>query len=171
MPTACRPLQTCPRAGSLFASSNAKKEMQAMANSSNYWFDWRIRGIPSDIWIRFSDSIGQLITKEKLTPDESRFLTTPNQVNFALTGQVAAAAPAVAETAKSKASVTEIFDIRGGIRAAHVHYKGSIYMLNDAQWKRFSTLVVNDFKTKLEAAGAIGFDQVLDISEAAAKIA
>lgn len=142
-----------------------------MANSSNYWFDWRIRGIPSDIWVRFSDSIGQLISKEKLTPVEGRFVTTPNQVNFALTGQMAAVAPAVAETAKAKASMPEIFDIRGGIRAAHVHYKGSIYMLNDAQWKRFSTVVVNDFKAKLEAAGTVGFDQVLDISETAVKIA
>jgi hypothetical protein len=138
-----------------------------MANTPSYWFDWRIRGIPSDVWQRFSDSIGQLINKEKLTAVDVRYLMTPNQVNFALAAQMPVAG-AVAEGARSKAAVTEIFDIRGGMKALHVHYKGGIYMLNDAQWKRFTNLVVSDFKTRLESAGSISFDQALDIADTAA---
>lgn len=143
-----------------------------MANSPNVLFDWRIRGIPSDVWVRFSDSIGQLIAKEKLTPVDARFLTTPNQVNFAMAGAAQAAAETVkAEAApKAKSLAREFFDIRGGMKALHVHYKGEIYLLNDAQWKRFTSMVVTDFKAKLDAAGAIGFDQTLDIAEAANRI-
>lgn len=141
-----------------------------MDNMHSYLFDWRIRGIPSDIWQRFSENIGQLISKEKLTAVEMGHLMTPNQVNFALSRQSAVMDMAVAETTvKSKAISREFFDIRGGMKAPHVHYKGAIYMLNDAQWKKFTALVVNDFKTKLETAGSINFDQALDVAETAAK--
>jgi hypothetical protein len=138
-----------------------------MANLPSYVLDWRTRGIPSDIWVRFADAIGQLIQKEKLTAVDMRYVTTPNQASFAFAGR---AAQAMAETTRAKAAATEIYDIRGGMKAAHVHYKGAIYMLNDAQWKRFTTLVVNDFKAKLDAAGTIGFEQVMDISEAAVSL-
>jgi hypothetical protein len=138
-----------------------------MANLPSYVLDWRIRGIPSDIWVRFADAIGQLVQKEKLTAVDMRYVTTPNQASFAFASR---AAQAMAETTRAKATATEIYDIRGGMKAAHVHYKGAIYMLSDTQWKRFTTLVVNDFKARLEAAGTIGFDQVVDISEASASL-
>jgi len=141
-----------------------------MSNTPSYWSDWRIRGIPSDIWVRFADPIGQLITKSKLTPVDSRHLVTANQVAYALAGQAAVMASTSAETTKAKQSATETFDIRGGMKAPHVHYKGGIYMLNDAQWKSFTTLVINDFKSKLDSAGAISFDRALDISETASKM-
>lgn len=141
-----------------------------MTNTPNYWFDWRIRGIPSDIWVRFSDRIGQLITKEKLVAIDARQFVTPNQIAFALSGQMPPTVPAVAETAKAKANVLDIYDIRGGMKTPHVHFKGAIYALNDAQWKAFTAVVVADFKNKLESAGAVSFDQALDIAETAARL-
>jgi hypothetical protein len=139
--------------------------------SNSLIFDWRIRGIPSDIWLRYADKIGQLITKEKLTPINSRLVTTPNQVNLALAGAASAATTATAtmtrDVGKTKAisSATEWFDIRGGMKALHVHYNGEIYLLNEAQWKRFTTMVIDDFKAKLETAKVVGFDTTLDIAE------
>lgn len=137
-----------------------------MANIPNQIFDWRLRGIPSDIWAHFSDSIGQLIAKEKLAPVDARTLTTPNQVNFALSGLMAPAA----ELPKAKSAAVEIFDIRGGMKALHVHYKGAIYLLNEKQWRTFTGMVIKDFKAKLDAAGAISFDQALDIAETSQRI-
>lgn len=137
-----------------------------MASIPNQIFDWRLRGIPSDIWAHFSESIGQLIAKEKLVPVDAHTLTTPNQVNFAFSG-LTVAAP---ETAKTKSASYEIFDIRGGMKALHVHYKGAIYMLNEKQWRTFTGMVIKDFKAKLDAAGAVSFDQALDIAETAQRI-
>jgi hypothetical protein len=141
-----------------------------MANSTDYILDWRIRGIPSDVWVRFSDAIGQLVQKEKLTAVDARYLTTPNQANLAFAGHTAKVLAEPTTRGKAIANVTEIYDIRGGMKAAHVHYKGAVYMLNETQWKRFTALVVNDFRAKLDSAGAIGFDQVMDISEVAASL-
>lgn len=137
-----------------------------MISIPSHILDWRIRGIPSDIWTNFSESIGQLISKEKLKPVDARTLTTPNQVHFAMSG-LPAQAP---EMARAKSSAQEIFDIRGGMKALHVHYKGDIYLLNEKQWKSFTSVVVKDFKAKLEAAGAISFDQAMDIAEAGQRI-
>ena len=137
-----------------------------MTSIPRHILDWRIRGIPSDIWTNFSESIGQLIAREKLKPIDARTLTTPNQAHFAMAGLVSQAP----EMARAKSSAQEIFDIRGGMKALHVHHKGNIYLLNEKQWKSFTSLVVKDFKARLEAAGAISFDQALDIAEAGQKI-
>ncbi len=137
-----------------------------MISIPSHILDWRIRGIPSDIWANFSESIGQLIVKEKLKPIDARTITTPNQANLALSGLVSQ----TPEVARAKINVQEIFDIRGGMKALHVHYKGDIYMLNEKQWKSFTNLVIKDFKAKLDAAGAISFDQAVDIAETGQKI-
>lgn len=142
-----------------------------MDSTQRYLFDWRIRGIPSDIWQRFSENIGELIQKEKLTAVDAGHLMTPNQVNFALSGQSVMMDMAVAgPTVKRSAISREIFDIRGGMKAPHLHYKGAVYMVNAAQWKKFTTLVVNDFRARLETAGSISFDQALDVAETAATL-
>jgi hypothetical protein len=137
-----------------------------MISIPSHILDWRIRGIPSDIWANFSESIGQLIVKEKLKPIDARTITTPNQASFAMSGLLSQ----TPELARAKSSAQEIFDIRGGMKALHVHYKGDIYMLNEKQWKSFTNLVIKDFKAKLDAAGAISFDQAVDIAETGQKI-
>jgi hypothetical protein len=85
-----------------------------------------------------------------------------------LTGAAPAAATAMTrDVGKTKAitSAAEWFDIRGGMKALHVHYNGEIYLLSEVQWKRFTTMVVDDFKAKLETAKVVAFDTALDIAE------
>jgi hypothetical protein len=58
------------------------------------------------------------------------------------------------------------FEIRGGLRAPHIHLDGKIYLLNDEQWQVFSARVVEDFKARLAGAQALTLDQLASIGEA-----
>ena len=58
-----------------------------------------------------------------------------------------------AEAAGSDAimNIDYLVDPRGGKRTPHLHYKGEIYLLNEKQWKDFSSKVLQDFSKKLAA--------------------
>jgi len=57
------------------------------------------------------------------------------------------------------------FPCPGGIRFAHLHFKGDVYKLNDKQWSEFSTQVIKNFQDKLSKVKAISFEKVMEISE------
>lgn len=56
----------------------------------------------------------------------------------------------------------------GGMKLAHLHYAGDIYVLTESQWADFSKSVMMSFTDKLRSAGKVTFDQVMNISEAVA---
>jgi hypothetical protein len=60
------------------------------------------------------------------------------------------------------------FDIRGGMKAPHIHLDGKIYLLNERQWAEFSTKVIVDFQERLDKAKSIliNFDQLTSVAEA-----
>ena len=99
-----------------------------------------IYGGPRDLWIRNEKIVGELITKYKLQP-------------------YAAAA------ARNKAVMYDP-DIRGGIRMAHLHAKGNIYLVEEKAWNEFSGRVLRDFRAKLETAQSVNFEQLMDIGDA-----
>ncbi len=98
-----------------------------------------IYGGPRDIWIRNEKLLGELIAKWKLQP--------------------------YAAVAGKKAYMYDP-DIRGGIRLAHLHAKGNIYLVDEKQWKDFSGRVMRDFRARLESAQSVNFEQLMDLSEA-----
>ena len=98
-----------------------------------------IYGGPRDIWIRNEKLLGELIAKWKLQP--------------------------YAQAGRNKA-VTYDPDIRGGIRLAHLHANGNIYLVQEKQWKEFSGKVIKDFQVKLGSAQSVSFEQLMDISDA-----
>ena len=49
--------------------------------------------------------------------------------------------------------------IRGGIRAAHLHFSGKIYMLNAEQWAKFSGAIIADCKAKLAKVKEVSFEE------------
>jgi hypothetical protein len=63
------------------------------------------------------------------------------------------------------------FDIRGGMKAPHIHLDGKIYLLNEVQWSEFSEKVIVDIQERLEKAKSIpmNFDQLTGVAEAAVK--
>ena len=54
----------------------------------------------------------------------------------------------------------------GGLKCAHLHFRGDIYLLTDKQWKEYSGVVVRDLQKKLGAAETVSFDNLMEISEA-----
>ena len=98
-----------------------------------------IYGGPRDIWIRNEKLLGELIAKWKLQP--------------------------YAQAGRNKAVMYDP-DIRGGIRLAHLHAKGNIYLVDERQWKEFSGKVIKDFQAKLEKAQSVNFEELMDISDA-----
>ncbi len=58
-----------------------------------------------------------------------------------------------------------------GIPAAHLHYKGEIYLLNTKQWKAFSTGLMAEFQAKIGKAKTISFEQLQIMSDAVEKLA
>lgn len=99
-----------------------------------------IYGGPRDIWVKNEKMLGELIAKWKLQPY-------------------------AAQAGKNKAFMYDP-GIRGGIRMAHLHAKGNIYLVDEKQWKDFSGRVIRDFQAKLEKAQSVSFEQLMDISEA-----
>jgi hypothetical protein len=58
----------------------------------------------------------------------------------------------------------------GGIKQSHLHYKGSVYLLNDEQWKSFSSEVMKVIQDRLAKAHSVSFTQLLDVSDAVTQI-
>lgn len=54
----------------------------------------------------------------------------------------------------------------GGIPAAHIHYKGQIYLLNTKQWKAFSNGLMTEFQAKMSKTKTVSFDQLQNFSAA-----
>ena len=57
------------------------------------------------------------------------------------------------------------FPFPGGLKVPHLHFKDEIYYLEHEQWKRFSSMVMVDFRKKLDQAGVVSYDQFMDITE------
>jgi hypothetical protein len=124
---------------------------------------WIIRGIPVDFWLKYADTIGAFVKENKLKPVEQGNFVTKGDLAFANLMKGEMATPAV--TQKAAAYVPRIINPRGGLKIPHLHYNGETYILNAAQWQKFSGLIVKDFQAKISKAGAVNFDQLLDISE------
>ncbi len=54
---------------------------------------------------------------------------------------------------------------RGGKKFAHLHYQGDVYLLNEEQWKDFSTSIIADMSKKLAASKNVSFTGILDLSD------
>lgn len=54
----------------------------------------------------------------------------------------------------------------GGIRIAHLHFKGELYLLTREQWREFSGAAIREFRQKMKQANDVNFSQLMEISEA-----
>ena len=72
----------------------------------------------------------------------------------------AAAVHTAAVTSTAAAHYLDI-EIRGGIRAAHLHFDSKIYLLNEKQWAEVSQKIVADCVAKLAKVKKIEFDDAV----------
>lgn len=69
-------------------------------------------------------------------------------------------------TIKQKAEAREIAEYPwwwkyGGIRVAHLHYNGDVYLLNNEQWRAFSKSLIKVMATQIEHANTVSFENAL----------
>jgi hypothetical protein len=91
-------------------------------------------------WSKAAKSIGEFIRGNKLAP----VVITP-------------------VFAEPRASAKRVIDlgIRGGIRAAHLHFDDKIYLLDAEQWAKFSGSIIAASKARLENVKTVGFEQAM----------
>lgn len=52
----------------------------------------------------------------------------------------------------------------GGIRAPHIHLDGELYQLTPDQWAVISREIVGGLREKLDHAGTVGFEKIMELS-------
>lgn len=101
--------------------------------------------------------VAETIEKYSLKPVEAvhtaSYLNTPTPSEITIATDLQPVKPPV------------IRPLSGGIKVAHLHYKGEIYLMSSEQWNEFSGRVVKGFQTRLAAAKSVDFEHLMELSE------
>jgi hypothetical protein len=120
------------------------------------WRKW-IWGIPADIWIKNAGISERLIKAGQATRIDPQSLPPIGDIAGGIT-------PVAREAEKSKAPAILKIQFPGGIRFAHLHYKGDVYQVSPEGWKEFTQVVMDGMMQKLKAAKGVSFEQVMEVS-------
>jgi hypothetical protein len=111
-------------------------------------------GIRADFWHLKENLIGEFIAKNKIPVLEK----ISNAVIEEHTRDVAGALNPIS----AKISIDKIKNWPGGLKNPHLHFKGNVYLLDDAQWNKFSAPILKELSTKLTSLPSISFDGLVD---------
>jgi len=114
---------------------------------------WKYGG-RADLWIRNIAVVNEFITKNNLKPVPAGHLPMPIM------------ASELPPSPTAKRTLPKPVPFPGGIRFAHLHYQGNIYVLTDDQWKEFAGRMLKDFQSKLATVKTINFEQAIELSAA-----
>jgi hypothetical protein len=120
-----------------------------------WWRKW-IWGIRADIWIKNGGISERLIKAGQATRIDPQSLPPVLDISGGITP--------MAQAEKAKAPALLKIQFPGGIRFAHLHYKGDVYQVSPEGWKEFTQVVMDGMVQKLKAAKSVSFDQVMEIS-------
>jgi len=112
----------------------------------------RFPGLPPEILVNYGALIQETIKANKLTPVSKLDVMAP-----------------VAKAAEPTMMMYDWADWWwkwGGMKAAHLHYHGEVYALNEAQWREFSSKIVTDLSKKLAGAKNISFTEFGKVADA-----
>ncbi len=126
---------------------------------------WK-NGRPADIWLSQHELVASVIKRYRLKPlAVESYPSMPG-----MDAGMFEATAAVSSRAKSASSIPVKLrwpkPFPGGLRIPHVHYGADIYLLNDAQWKAFSSAVLKDVSKRIAAAKSVSFEQTLELADA-----
>jgi len=117
-----------------------------------------IYGIPAPIWLKNIDMISAFISQNKLKPVPPESLPNIQTVQAETAGQAKAAL------------VIDRRPYPGGIRIAHLHFRGELYLVKEELWRDFSGRIIKDFQAKLSNVKSVGFEDVMELSESVDKL-
>lgn len=120
---------------------------------------WWKYGGRREFWAVFEHQIGEFIEKNSLTA-----LSKEAQMGLA-SGPIVAPTENPTTTTREKSAYFPIWWY-GTMKAAHLHYKGNIYVLQPEQWAKFTGPILEKLKVKLNAAKTVNFGKMMDLSEA-----
>lgn len=120
-------------------------------------------GIWADFWAANSEIVGKFVSKYKPAAISPEAVVTPMDV--------ASMKIMAGEKGEKTAMQFRIPNIRGGMKIPHLHFKGDIYLLNEDQWKTFTSQVIEKFQTKLGKVGTVSFEKLMHLSEAVDSLA
>jgi hypothetical protein len=110
-----------------------------------------------EIWAIFENQIGEFIKANDIAP-----LSKEGQMNLAFASM---SAPVETVAMKEGSAVFPIWWY-GGMKAAHLHFQGKVYVLKLEQWNRFVAPMLKEFAGKLRLAKTVSFDKMMELSEA-----
>jgi hypothetical protein len=118
-------------------------------------FIWKYGMPPYEFWLDNKALIQNIVKEYKLKPVDRRYFPTEMPVNLQVE---------VRET-KARKQWEDKRLWPGGIRIAHVHLNGEIYMFEKEHWNKLVTAKVNEFKEKLANVQTVNFEQMMKLSE------
>ncbi len=121
------------------------------------WWKWGMP--PPELWIRNIDRIEAIIKRYKIPPVSQEHL-------YEVGREVMTMDMPAAGVKSAKLPPFKRPPFPGGMRIPHFHFKGEVYLVNEAQWKEFATPLLEDFRKKLAAVNEIGFEQLMELNEA-----
>lgn len=131
------------------------------------FIDWR-RGRPAEIWARSEIFIKDFIKKNGLKPVSDIYLDPVSAAagGVIIDGMVGEYFEGSLSNFSKEASLRWPIPFPGGLKGPHVHFQEKVFFLNDKQWRNFSNGVIKDIQEKLSRANEIGFQELIEISEA-----
>ena len=119
------------------------------------YLDWKWKfGVPADIWLVKEAMIGRFIKENKLKAVERASLGAAVNVTKE------------AATTEKAITIDYIYDPRGGRKTPHLHYKGDLYLLDKAQWAKFTHPVLKELSSQLASVETIPFENMVEVSQA-----
>jgi hypothetical protein len=118
------------------------------------WWRWKYGG-PREFWVTQVMAIEKFIKDGHLMPVDPAHLTS---------------SPAVLQMNAEGRAVFIPKPFPGGIRVAHLHFKGNIYMLKQEEWNAFSKQMLDTYRDKLSKVKTVPFDSLISIVEAAERM-
>ncbi len=123
-----------------------------------------LNGRPAEIWVAQLKLVEHMIGEYKLEPLSPEHYPTIGVMHRTAVSEPHE--PNRVEKSARNVSIVPPKPFPGGLRLAHLHFKDEIFLLNDEQWKRFSSTVIKCFKEKLSRVKTISFDQLVETSAA-----
>ena len=137
--------------------------MPAFSNLDEYvkLRTWRYGGPFGDFLMRHLDVIKSLIAQEHLVAVPAEHLP----VHFMDDAVVDVGAVDVAMTKDVRAKLRPR-PFPGGMKIPHLHFQGEVFVLNEKQWQKLTSTIINEFQAKLQQTHSVSFEQLMQLSEA-----